>query len=162
LPDGAKSRNGFHVLLSVRAWNIAMRTAHIAAMGILLGGHAFDIPPSRLLLALWLTIGSGAVLAALEAGPRLLWLHQGRGLMTVAKLALVALVPLLWPYRLPVLLAVVALGSVGSHMPARFRYYSVLYRQVIPDKCGPGGSQLTEKLEEQSDEPAETAGPAVD
>jgi hypothetical protein len=151
LPDDATSRNGFRVLLSVRAWNITMRTAHIAAMGVLLGGHAFDVPRSRLLLALWLTIGTGVVLAALEAGPRLVWFHQGRGLMTIAKLVLVALVPAFWPYRLPILLAVVALGSVGSHMPARFRYYSVLYRQVTPDRCGPGGSQMAGELDKETD-----------
>jgi hypothetical protein len=144
-------RSSFRVLISLRAWNIAMRTAHIAAMGILLGGHAFDVPRSRLLLALWLTIGTGVVLAALEAGPRLVWLHQGRGLMTFAKIVLLALVPVFWQYRLPILLAVVVLGSVGSHMPARFRYYSVIYREVTPDKCGPGGSQLAGELDNETE-----------
>jgi hypothetical protein len=126
---------------TIRALNIALRTAHIAAMGILLGGHAFDVAPERLKLDLWLTIGTGVALAALEAGPRLLWFHQGRGLMTMAKLALLCTVLAAWSYRLPILLAVVVLGSVGSHMPARFRYYSVVYGQVIPDACGPGGKQ---------------------
>jgi hypothetical protein len=140
-PD--ENRNGFGVISSLRAWNIAMRTAHIAVMGVLLGGHAFDVERSRLLLALWLTVGTGAVLVGLESGPRLVWLHQGRGLMTVAKLVLVALVPVFWQYRFPILLGVVVLGSVGSHMPARFRYYSVLYRRMIPDRCGPGGNLKT-------------------
>jgi hypothetical protein len=129
-----------------------MRTAHIAAMGVLLGGHAFDVERSRLLLALWLTVGTGGVLAALEAGPRLVWLHQGRGLMTMGKLVLVALVPVFWQYRFPILLVVVALGSVGSHMPARFRYYSVLYRSMIPDRCGPGGGYLAQSVGERSKE----------
>ena len=40
------------------------------------------------MLSLWLTIGTGLALAAVEAGPRLLWFHQGRGLMTMTKLAL--------------------------------------------------------------------------
>jgi len=123
---------------TIRAWNIALRTAHIGAMGVLLGGHAFSVDPERLRLSLWLTVGTGAILAAIEAGPSLLWFHQGRGVMTLAKLALLCLVPLAWDYRLPILLVVVVLGSIGSHMPARFRYYSVLHREVMPNTCGPG------------------------
>lgn len=127
--------------MSIRAWNIALRTAHIAAMGVLLGGHAFDVPREQLMLSLWLTIGTGLALAAVEIGPRLLWFHQGRGLMTLTKLALLCAVPFAWDYRLPILLAVVVLASVGSHMSARYRYYSVLQRRVIPNTCGPGGKQ---------------------
>jgi hypothetical protein len=132
-------------MLNARAWNIALRTAHIAAMGVLLGGHAFNLPAKDLLPSLWLTIGTGVGLGLLEAGPSLLWFHQGRGLMTVAKLALLCAVPFLWGHwhiRLAVLLAVVAIASVGSHMPARLRYYSVIYRQVIADRSGPGAAAL--------------------
>lgn len=132
-------------MFNVRTWNIALRTAHIAAMGVLLGGHAFDLRAKDLLPVLWLTIGTGVGLGMLEAGPSLLWFHQGRGLMTLAKLALLCAVPFLWGHwhvRLAVLLAVVAIASVGSHMPARLRYYSVIYRQVIPDRGGPGAAAL--------------------
>ena len=132
-----------------RAWNIAMRTAHIAAMGVLLGGHAFDVEKARLLLSFWLTIGTGAALTAAEAGPRLVWFHQGRGLMTFAKLLLLCAVPLLWNdwhIRLGVLLLVVAIASVGSHMPARLRYYSVIYKRVLRCGGGPGTSQLAADL----------------
>jgi hypothetical protein len=131
----------------IRALNIALRTAHIAAMGILLGGHAFDISPERLKISLWLTIGTGVALAAVEIGPRLLWFHQGRGIMTMVKLALLCTIPAFWDHRLPILLAVVVLGSVGSHMPARYRYYSILYREVIPDGCGPGGKRRRDREE---------------
>jgi len=137
------------LLTSGRAWNIALRTAHIAAMGILLGGHAFDVPRERLLLSLWLTIGTGVGLGVLEAGPGLLWFHQGRGLMTIVKLALVGAVPVFWEYRLPILLVVVAIASVGSHLPARFRYYSVIYREVIPCGSGPGVWQLDEERKDE-------------
>jgi hypothetical protein len=124
----------------VRFWNIALRTAHLAAMGILLGGHAFDVPASRLVAALGWTIGTGVGLGALETGGRLLWFHQGRGLMTLAKLVLAATVHWFWPYRLPILIGVLALASVGSHMPARFRYYSFLYGKVIHCSGGPGAA----------------------
>ncbi len=129
-------------MLNARFWNIALRTAHLAAMGILLGGHAFDVPPSRLVVALGSTVGTGIALVVVETGGHLLWFHQGRGLMTLAKLVLVAAVPWFWDYRLPILLAVVGLASVGSHMPARFRYYSVVYGKVIPCSSGPGTARL--------------------
>jgi hypothetical protein len=131
--------------MTIRSLNIALRTAHIGAMGILLGGHAFDVAPERLKVSLWLTIGTGLALAAVESRARLLWFHQGRGLMTMAKLALVCAVPLAWDYRLPILLAVIVLASVGSHMSARYRYYSVIYREIIPDACGPGGKKTREE-----------------
>ncbi len=128
--------------LTARGWNVALRTAHLAATGVLLGGHAFDVPRERLLASLYASLGSGVALAASEAGPRTVWFHQVRGVLTLGKLVLIALVPVCWEYRFVLLLAVVAIGSVGSHMPARFRYYSLLHRQVIRDGCGPGASRL--------------------
>jgi hypothetical protein len=139
--DGAEPDHDPDVPMT-RAVNIVFRTAHIAAMGTLLGGHAFDVSPARLKLSLLLTIATGLALAASEIGGfRLLWFHQGRGVMTLLKLALICVVPFAWEHRLPILLAVVVIASVGSHMTARFRYYSVLRREVIRDGCGPGGRQ---------------------
>ena len=107
-------------------------------MGILLGGHAFDVSAERLVSSLWLCIATGVALSISEAGPRLLWFHQLRGLMTLTKLLLMCTVPLFWSHRLAILLVVVVIGSVGAHMPARFRYYSVIHREVIRGSCGPG------------------------
>lgn len=131
----------------MRTLNIALRSMHLMVTSILVGGHAFDAPPERLVLVLWLVIASGAALGAVEAGPRWLWFHQGRGLMTLAKLLLLCTVPLFWRYRLPILLAVIALAGVGAHMPARFRYYSIIYRQVIPLGSGPGVARLRAQLD---------------
>jgi len=122
----------------MRTLNIALRTVHIASMGTLLGGHAFDVATQRLQASLWLTLGSGAVLAMVESGFRPLWLHQGRGVLTLFKLVLLLGVLVAWNHRLFILLAVVVVASVGSHMPSRFRYYSVLSRRVIHDGIGPG------------------------
>ena len=120
-----------------RALNISLRTLHIAAMGILLGGHAFDVAPDRLYVSLWWVVGTGIVLTALEAWPRWSWFHELRGVMTIVKVGLVCAVPLMWEYRLILLLAVVVLGSVASHIPRRFRHYSVLTRQVIEQYPSP-------------------------
>ena len=132
-------------LVGARGWNIALRTAHIAATGVLLGGHVFGQPRERLALSLYVSVGTGVALAVSEIGVSWLWFHQLRGLMTLGKLVLLCGVPLFWTARVPILLGVVVLGSVGSHMPARFRYYSVLYRQVIRSGCGPGGGRLADE-----------------
>ena len=47
-----------------------------------------------------------------------------------------------------VLMAVVVLASVGAHAPARLRYYSVIYREVIRCHGGPGVSRLDEESNE--------------
>jgi hypothetical protein len=114
-----------------RAWNIGFRTAHIAAMGVLLGGHVFDVSKTRLLPWLQATILTGLVLAVLEAFPRVRWFYQGRGVLVFLKLALMCLIPWFWEYRVAILMLIVVIASVGSHMPARFRYYSVLHRRVL-------------------------------
>lgn len=116
-----------------RALNIALRTAHIGSMGTLLGGLVFGVAFEKLVPGLWLTAGTGLALAVVEAGGRLGWLHEGRGLMTLLKLGLLSFAPLAGGQRLPVLFAVVVVASVGSHMPRQYRHYSVLYRKVMLD-----------------------------
>ena len=55
----------------------------------------------------------------------------GKGIGVAAKLAVLLLVPFFWEIRVPLLLLVVAIASVSSHMPARFRHYSLVERRVI-------------------------------
>ena len=114
-----------------RAWSIALRTAHIGVTGILFGGHVFDEPAERLLIWLWLTIATGVGLIVIEAYPHCRWFYQGRGVMVLVKLVLLGIIPLLWNYRVAILVVVIVIASVGSHMPGRFRYYSLLHRKVL-------------------------------
>jgi hypothetical protein len=116
-----------------RATNIGFRTAHIAVTSVLVGGHVFDVPQASLRPFLWAAIATGAALIILESHLGARWLHQGNGLAVLAKLALLVAIPFAWGARVPILLAVLVLASVGSHMPARFRYYSIIDHQVI--KC---------------------------
>jgi len=114
-----------------RAMSIALRTVHIAAVGILLGGHAFEVPAVRLLPWLYLSLSSGAGLIGLELYSSCKWLCQGKGVLVMLKLLLIAAVAVFWEQRLWLLLAALVLGSVGSHMPGRWRYYSLIHRRVI-------------------------------
>jgi hypothetical protein len=114
-----------------RVWNIMFRTAHLAATGILLGGHVFDAPAAQLRQVLYLSIATGLTLVFLEAYPSLRWVYQGRGVMVLSKLAILCAIPFLWAYRVPLLLTVVVIASVGSHMTSKFRYYSFPHGQVL-------------------------------
>ena len=109
-----------------RLLSVVFRTVHLAAFGLLLGGHAFDAPPASLLPALWLTVGSGVALMGLETAASARWLLEGRGLAVLAKLALLLAVPAAWEHRVPLLLTVVVLAGITSHMPGRFRHASLL------------------------------------
>jgi hypothetical protein len=46
---------------------------------------------------------------------------------------LLCAIPFMWDYRVPMLLAVVGLASIGSHAPRKARHYSVWYRRVMID-----------------------------
>ncbi len=126
-PEGSPTQDAADrpAITSRRAWNIACRTLHIGVSGVLVGGHVFDVDRERLVLWLNLTIISGVGLMALEANRRWRWFHEGRGVLTILKLLLICLIPWLWVYRGWLLAAVIVLASVGSHMPARYRYRSV-------------------------------------
>ena len=116
-----------------RGINIALRTAHLMTFGILLGGHVFDVAPERLILSLYLTIASGAGLIALELYRSCRWVYLLKGVLVSLKLVLLIAAGVWWDQRVVLLLLVVLLGSVGSHLPARLRYYSVVHRRVLSD-----------------------------
>jgi hypothetical protein len=80
---------------------------------------------------LYSCIMTGIALIAIEAYPSCRWFYQGRGAAVLAKLALICTIPFFWNYRVPIMLAVLVIASVGSHMPSRFRYYSFLHRRVL-------------------------------
>lgn len=109
-----------------RALSIALRTAHLAAFGILLGGHVFDVPETRLVTALAATVASGVGLMLVELAATCAWLGTVKGLAVLGKLGLLLLVPVLWDHRVPLLLAVLVLASVAAHMPARVRHRVLL------------------------------------
>ena len=128
--DGSDRLTGLGIP-NARAWNIATRTAHIAVTSVLVGGHVFDVSKDDLAPWLYGAVVTGLVLTLIEAFPRLCWFYQGRGLFVIVKLMLLAAIPWVWDFRVPLLLAVIVLASVGSHMSARFRYYSVVHRRVL-------------------------------
>ncbi|HSB71251.1 MAG TPA: hypothetical protein VLT62_18135 [Candidatus Methylomirabilis sp.] len=116
-----------------RGINIALRSAHLMTSSLLLGGHAFDVAPHRLILFLYLTMASGAGLIAMELYRSCRWIYLLKGVLVELKLTVLIAAGVWWDHRVPLLLLVVLLGSVGSHLPARFRYFSVIHGRVLTE-----------------------------
>ena len=116
---------------AARALRTALRTAHILGFAALYGGHVYGVDAQRLRPALVAAIATGAALMAFEIAQSRVWLIQVRGAATLVKLVLVGAVALFWEWRVALLTLVVAIGSVTSHMPGRWRYHSLLHGRVV-------------------------------
>jgi hypothetical protein len=113
-----------HSLPYSRPCNIALRTAHIGVTGVLFGGHIFGIGIDQLRTWSYAAILTGVMLMILEAFPDWRYVLEGRGFMVLAKVLLLCLIPWFWDARVPLLVLVIILGSVGSHMPRRYRHFA--------------------------------------
>jgi hypothetical protein len=115
----------------VRPARTVLRTSHLLGFAALYGGHLYAVDAARLQPALWATVASGTALVALELIRHRIWLVQLRGWATFAKIALLAGTAVWWEQRVEILTLAVVVGGISSHMPGRFRYYSILHRRVV-------------------------------
>ncbi len=112
----------------VERWlRIALRTAHICAFSVYAGGVWFGA--EELGRALFWAAASGAALAAVNIGRAPVWIVELRGVATLLKSLLIALAAHWSAVRIPLLASAMVLASVASHMPGRYRYYSVWHRR---------------------------------
>ena len=125
-----------------RVLGLTLRTAHLMTFGALLGGHFFDVDPARLKPFLVATIASGVGLLALELASTCAWLFMGKGLVVLAKLLILLMVPFFWEHRVFLLLLTVVVASVGSHMPSRFRHRCFL--PAFQRSCSPSQEPSSE------------------
>ena len=109
-----------------RAWQVGARTAHLAAMALVVGGVAAGRSANELALPVALTVASGLALLGIDLYKSGAVLVEGAGLATLLKLALVAAGALLPPVRPEAYLAAVVVAAVGSHMPKTWRHWSPL------------------------------------
>lgn len=116
---------------ATRLLQVALRTVHIMAMALLLGALPFGAGFEQLQVAILLTVGSGLALFALDLAKSPQVLFQGSGIAVLVKLALLGCGHL-WPgQRIAWYLAATAVASIGSHMPGRWRHYSLLHHKVM-------------------------------
>ena len=114
-----------------RAVGVTARTAHICAMGILVGGLYFAVPEHPLRLWQTLTALTGVVLMVSEASHSRHWIYQGRGLITLAHVAAPALLLSAGGVGRTAALAALVIGSVGSHLPRSLRKWSLRHRSAV-------------------------------
>jgi hypothetical protein len=116
---------------AVRALRTGLRTLHLIAIAALYGGHVYGASPADLVPALGATVATGGLFMLLEIYRAPIWLLQVRGVATLIKLGLIVCIALAWDLRIPILTAAIAIGAVSSHMPGRWRYYSLLHGRVV-------------------------------
>lgn len=110
---------------------VALRTVHVAAMALVLGGVAFGAAEEQVRGPLIWTVVSGVLLLAVELARSGVFLYQGAGVASIVKLALVGAGFHLPPSRFAFYLAATVVASVGSHMSSSWRHYSFLDRKVL-------------------------------
>lgn len=114
-----------------RPVQVALRTAHVAAMALVLGGLAFGVPDARLHAAGVVTVASGVGLLAVELARTGVFLYTGAGVASLVKLALLGLGIAFPEARFELYLAATILASVGSHMSGRWRHWSLLEGRTL-------------------------------
>ena len=107
-----------------RLLNVGCRTVHLVAVSTLVGGTLWGVDAERLGPSLWLAVGSGLGLVALESQTHPWWLVEGRGLAVIGKLGLLALAPYAGRHQGLLVVAVVILAIkyediVSASVPAR-------------------------------------------
>lgn len=106
-----------------RTVRAALRAAHTLAGGLLLGAHLFQAAPEAALFWLQATLASGLAFLAIDLHASCAILLELRGLLVMVKLGLTGLVAVFPQHAVPLLATVLVAGSVGSHLPGRFRHF---------------------------------------
>lgn len=121
---------------------LVLRAVHVATMAVVLGGLAFDVPSGRLHLAGLLTVASGAGLLGAELARTGAYLWTGAGVASLLKLALLGFGQAFPPARFELYLAATLVASVGAHMRARWRHWSLLDGKAL-EQDRPAGRGAT-------------------
>ncbi len=122
---------GSSVTSTERTVNIVVRTAHIGAMALLVGGRAFAVEGGSLRPWHALTSLTGVALLLSEASHSRHWVYQARGLIVLAHVGAFALMAAARAWALPAIVAALVIGSVGSHLPKAVRKWSLRHRRVV-------------------------------
>jgi hypothetical protein len=110
---------------SSRVIQVGLRTIHIVAMGLVLGGIGMGGAHDTLLIPIALTVTSGTLLLVAMLVYRALSLGQGAGWALFLKLALLGLGNVFAARRLEFYVAATAITSIASHMPGSWRHFSL-------------------------------------
>jgi hypothetical protein len=114
-----------------RALEVLLRSLHIVAMALVLGGIARGGDFETLRMPILWTIFSGVLLLVVDLARRCLVLTQGSGMAFFLKLGLLGMGNLFPAARLEWYLVATFLASIGSHMSGDWRHFSFLAWRVL-------------------------------
>ncbi len=114
-----------------RPVQLVLRSVHIAAMALVVGGLPFGAGFEALRAPILVAVASGILLFAIDLARDLGILVQGSGVAVLVKLALLGLGALQPARRLPWYLAATLVASVGSHMAGSWRHFSFVQWKVL-------------------------------
>ncbi len=117
--------------LWTRGLDVVLRTAHVAVTSVLFGGAVCEASLDQLMPWHSLAIFTGCALVLSEIYHSRHWLYQGRGAMVIIHVGLLGIIHIRPDLMVPVLLAVLVFGMVGSHMPKSYRYWSFIHGRVM-------------------------------
>jgi hypothetical protein len=117
-----------------RPVQVGLRTVHIVAMGMVLGGIARGGTYETLLPWILATVLSGVLLLGVDLCKSGLFLAQGAGFAVLLKLGLLGLGNLFPAARLEWYLAATAVASIGSHMTSAWRHFTFVGKAQPEEK----------------------------
>ena len=105
-------------------------------MGLLVGGVAAGISFDHLSGPLWGTVTTGGLFVAIELYQSPVFLVQVKGMAVFAKILLLVAAVTFPDAALGCLVVAICIGGISSHMPGRYRYFSVVHWRSLK---GPSG-----------------------
>ncbi len=122
-----QQKSPFNNTAILRWCNISIRTLHIACAGVSLGGIIQQQPDAGSVGWYFALVLTGVILLLLEWLHDRHWPHRGKGLLVQCHTLLAAAAMLLPALSVVFIWLALILGSVGSHMPRRYRHWSIFY-----------------------------------
>lgn len=115
----------------MRTLRMTVRSAHVIAAAAYFGGHVYGVPPEQIVPAFVAVLGTGVAFVVLEVARAPVWMVQVRGVAALLKVGLMLWAQAWTPLAIPLLTVALVVGVVVSHMPGRYRYYSLAHRRVV-------------------------------
>ena len=114
-----------------RAIALVLRTAHVLTMAVFVGGVFAATPDASIRVWRLLAFATGAALLASELSHGRQWIYQGRGVVALAHVGVLALLGVGGVDDRYVCVAALVIGSIGSHMPRSLRKWSFRHGRVL-------------------------------
>ncbi|KFZ37470.1 hypothetical protein HR45_10670 [Shewanella mangrovi] len=119
------------VFWAQRIIKTSLRTLHIVGVCGASGGILFAVEGEHWYPYWLLALISGALLMLWEIIREPSWLIQLKGVLTIAKIALLGAFFLIPQYMSALFFGIIVLSVIVSHGPAGLRHYSIYHRRCI-------------------------------